>query len=192
MEFKELKELLTKNRSYRRFDQSLKITDTDLREIVNLATLCASGRNLQPLKYKAVNDPAVCAEIFSYLAWAGYLADWAGPAEGERPTAYIVQCLDKELTTNPLCDEGLQLEALTLGAVAKGYGTCIIKSFNLVEISRILGLDSNLTPSYVIALGVPVEEVIIEPMRDGNVKYWRDENGIHHVPKRGIEEILVK
>lgn len=192
MEFNELRELLVKNRSYRRFDQSRKISADELREIADLATLCASGRNLQPLKYKLVNDEAICAELFAHLAWAGYLTDWAGPEEGERPVAYIVQCLDESLTKNPMCDEGLQLEALTLGAVAKGYGTCIIKSFNLPKIVEILKLEPSLKPTYVIALGVPKEDVVLEPMVDGDIKYWRDEKGIHHVPKRGIEEILVK
>lgn len=192
MEFNELKELLAKNRSYRRFDQSQKISDKELQEIAGLATLCASGRNLQPLKYKLVNDEALCAELFQHLAWAGYLTDWDGPVVGERPVAYIVQCLDENLTKNPMCDEGLQLEALTLGAVVKGYGTCIIKSFNLSKIVEILELDPSLKPTYVVALGVPKEEVVLEPMINGDIKYWRDDKGLHHVPKRGLEEILIK
>ena len=192
MEFNELRELLIKNRSYRRFDQSHKISVEELREIADLATLCASGRNLQPLKYKLVDDEALCAELFEQLAWAGYLTDWAGPEDGERPVAYIVQCLDENLTKNPMCDEGLQLEALTLGAVAKGYGTCIIKSFNLSKVVEILKLELELKPTYIVAIGVPKEKVVLEPMTDGDIKYWRDEKGTHHVPKRDIEEILIK
>lgn len=191
MEFNELRELLAQNRSYRRFDESKRIDKSELEEIVGLARLCASGRNLQPLKYKLVVDEQECEKVFENLAWAGYLTDWAGPEKGERPVAYIVQCLDLDLTNNPMCDEGLQLESLTLGAVAKGYGTCIIKSFNIPEITKILNLNPNLAPTYVIALGVPVEKVQIEDMKNGDIKYWRDTEMVHHVPKRGLNELIV-
>lgn len=192
MQFEELKELLARNRSYRRFDQSNKIAFTLLEDITGLATLCASGRNLQPLKYRIVNNEAECEKIFKQLGWAGYLKDWDGPAEGERPVAYIVQCLDTSLTTNPMCDEGLQLEAITLGAVSKGLGTCIIKSFNTEELKRILDLPNHLIPTHVVACGIPIETVKIEPIADNDIKYWRDSEGVHHVPKRGVQEILVK
>lgn len=91
-----------------------------------------------------------------------------------------------------MCDEGLQLEAVTLGAVAMGLGTCIIKSFNASELKTILKLANNLQPTHVVAIGYPVEQVEIEQIKDGDIKYWRDADGIHHVPKRGLEEILVK
>lgn len=192
MEFDNLKDLLAKNRSYRRFDQSHKISPESLVKIIELATLCASGRNLQPIKYKIVSTEDDCEKIFHTLAWAGYLTDWNGPQEGERPSAYLVQCLDKNLTDNPMCDEGLQLEAITLGAVAFGLGTCIIKSFNPKKIIDILNLPENICPTHIVALGYPAEQVVIEPMKDGDIKYWRDKNSVHHVPKRGIKEILVK
>ncbi len=192
MEFNELKELLIKNRSYRRFDQSKEISYETLKDIVSLSTLCASGRNLQPLKYRIVNNPKECAIVFPLLAWAGYLKDWAGPEYGERPTAYLIQCLDLSLTDNPMCDEGLQLEALTLGATASGLGTCIIKSFNQIKLKEILDIPESLNPTYIVALGYPAEQAVLEPIKDGDIKYWRDPNGIHHVPKRGLEEILVK
>lgn len=191
MDFKELKELLTRNRSYRRFNENIQVSSGDLRDIVSLATLTASGRNLQPLKYVIVNDKNKCDEIFPALAWAGYLTDWDGPEEGERPAAYLVQCLDLSLTENLLCDDGLQLEALSLGAVAKNLGTCIIKSFNKSKIKEALALPEHLDPRYVLALGVPVEEVVLEPMIGNEIKYWRDEEKVHHVPKRNLSEILV-
>lgn len=191
MEFDTFKELLKSNRSYRRFDESARISDEEMREIVGLVRYCASGRNLQPLKYRLVTEPAECAALFEWLGWAGYLSDWDGPEPGERPAAYVVQCLDLNLTTSLLCDDGLQLEALTLGALTKGYGNCIIKSFNKERVSEVLGLGENLEPRYVVALGRPVEEVVIEDMRDGDIKYWRDEHQIHHVPKRKVEEILL-
>lgn len=192
MEYKELKELLIRNRSYRRFDESKRISEGTLVDLVDLCRYCASGRNLQPLKYRVVATPEECEKVFPYLAWAGYLTDWAGPEAGERPAAYIVQCLDKDLTDNPMCDDGLHLEALTLGCTSGGLGTCIIKSFDRDKLRAVLKLPENLEPLHVLALGVPVEDVVIEDMKDGNIKYWRDEKRIHHVPKRSLKEILVK
>lgn len=192
MEYNELKEMFERNRSYRRFDESKRVSGEDLEKLVDLCRYCASGRNLQPLKYRVVSSDEECRKVFPLLAWAGYLTDWAGPEEGERPTAYIIQCLDHGLTDNPMCDDGLQLEALTLGAVSLGLGGCIIKSFNKAKLHESLALSPHLEALHVLALGVPVEEVVVEDIEDGDIKYWRDESMTHHVPKRGLEEILVK
>ncbi len=192
MEYRELKELMMRNRSCRRFDESERISEKLLSELVDLSRYCASGRNLQPLKYRVVFAVDECESLFPLLVWAGYLTDWTGPEKGERPAAYIVQCLDRSLTDNPMCDDGLHLEAITLGAVSRGLGGCIIKSFNKDRLRSVLNLPADLEPLHVLALGVPVEKVEMEDMRNGNIKYWRDEKGIHHVPKRSLEEILVK
>lgn len=131
--FEFFKSLLISDRSVRRFDQSRRINDEDLFDLISLTRYCASGRNLQPLKYRIVNGEEECECIFPALKWAGYLSDWDGPEEGERPTAYLVQCVDTRLTDNILCDDGIQLQAITLGAVSKGMGGCIIKSFNVLD-----------------------------------------------------------
>ncbi len=192
MEYKELKELMIRNRSYRRFDGSKTISEKQLEELVELCRYCASGRNMQPLKYRLVTADKENDEIFPLLAWAGYLADWQGPEKGEMPTAYIIQCLDLDLTENPMCDDGLQLEAITLGAVSVGLGSCIIKSFNKQKLKEVLSLPGNLEPLHVLALGFPIEEVVIDDMNNGDIKYWRDKDRKHHVPKRRLQEILVK
>ena len=193
--FDTLRTLLAKDRSVRRFRQNERITDTTLAELVGLTRLCASGRNLQPLKYRLVSSAEECAAVYPLLAWAGYLTDWDGPAEGERPAAYIIQCLDTSLTPNCLCDDGLHLQAVTLGACAKGIGGCIIKSFKAEKLHDTLGLDPSLKILYVLALGYPAEEIRIEDT-DGtpgaDIRYYRSEDGIHHVPKRPLDELIVK
>lgn len=189
-----LSDLLKADRSYRRFDENYKIERETLRKLVGLTVYCASGRNLQPMKYFMVDDEETCSMIFPLLKWAGYLSDWDGPEIGERPTAYLVQCLDKDLTGNYLCDDGLQLQAITLGAVALGLGCCIIKSFNAIKLKEGLGLPSHLEPLNVVAIGKPAEKVVIEKMSETNpddVKYYRTPDGIHHVPKRGLDELLI-
>lgn len=192
MEYKELIDLMRRNRSYRRFDPSRAIGPEELDSIISAACFCASGRNMQPLKYRRVFAPGECARVFPLLAWAGYLKDWNGPEEGERPAAYLVQCLDRNLAQDCMCDDGLQLEALTLAAVSLGLGCCIIKSFDRAGLVRALGLPANLEPLYVLAIGRPVEEVEIEDMSDGDVRYYRTPDAVHHVPKRALSELIVR
>ncbi len=192
--FSAIKNLLEHDRSVRRFDQNHPITHESLLDIVSLAGLCASGRNLQPLRYRIVETPEECARFFPLLKWAGYLTDWEGPKEGERPVAYLVQCLDTRLTQALLCDDGIQLQALTLGATALGLGGCIIKSFNMPEAKKVLGLPEYMKPLYVLALGYPVEKVVLEPTDgslDADIRYWRDAEGVHHVPKRPLSELII-
>ena len=193
--FDTLRGLLTKDRSVRRFRQHERISDATLTRLVDLTRLCASGRNLQPLRYRLVSSPEECQHVFPMLAWAGYLTDWDGPAEGERPAAYIIQCLDTSLTPNCLCDDGLHLQTLTLGACAMGIGACIIKSFKADSLHAMLGLDSSLKILYVLALGYPAEDFRIEDTdgtHDADIRYYRTKDGIHHVPKRPTEELIVK
>lgn len=190
-----LRELLERDRSYRRFDESESISEDKLKALVELTRFCASGRNIQPLKYKLINSTEDREKIFPLLAWAGYLKDWPGPKEGERPAAYIIQCLDTRITDNCLCDDGLQLQSITLGATAMGLGGCIIKAFNKPKLMETLSLPEWADPRYVFAIGVPVEKVMIEKMDDSNpdpYKYYRDTEEVHHVPKRGISELLIE
>lgn len=186
-----IKELVEKNRSYRRFFENEPIGREALEAFVDVARLAPSGRNLQPLKYKLVSSSDLCSKIFPHLAWAGYLKDWNGPEEGERPTGYIIQVLDLNIADHVSCDEGLQLQTLLLAAVEQGFGGCIIKAFNKKEVAKILGLSERYEPLYVVALGKPKEEVVIEFVSNDDIKYWRDEKGVHHVPKRGLEEVLL-
>ena len=194
MTFEEFESLLAADRTVRRFDGSRRLGHDVLERLVNLTRLCASGRNAQPLKYVAVSDVKTCTEIFPTLKWAGYFTWWDGPEEGERPVAYLVQCLDRHYGENCLCDDGLQLQAITLGARTLGLGCCIIKAFNPTKVSEVLGLDDRHVPRYVVALGYPAETVVIEDMSgddDADFKYYRTPDGVHHVPKRSLSEILI-
>lgn len=192
-EFDKFKALLMADRTVRRFDGSRPVGRDDLLRLVELTRYCSSGRNLQPLRYRIVCDPGECGRVYPFLKWAGYLSDWDGPSPDERPTAYLVQCLDTELTGNCLCDDGLQLQTITLGARALDLGACIIKAFNSPAIVRELRLPDTMRPLYVVALGYPVEKVVIDDMArgDNDIKYYRTETGVHHVPKRPLEDLLI-
>ncbi|MDE6342080.1 MAG: nitroreductase family protein [Muribaculaceae bacterium] len=191
-DFDTLRRLLEEDRSIRRFDASRPIGRDVLTQLVDLTRLCASGRNLQPLRYRPVDTAEERDALFPLLAWAGYLTDWAGPAPEERPTAYLVQCLNLSLAKNCLCDDGLQLQAITLGARALGIGACILKAFDPAKVAAALGIDTErFMPRYVVALGYPAEKVVLEDMEEADIKYWRSPDGTHHVPKRPLSELII-
>ncbi|MDE6459334.1 MAG: nitroreductase family protein [Paramuribaculum sp.] len=190
--FDSLKNLLEKNRSVRRFDSSKPVKESTLRSLVELTRFCASGRNLQPLRYRLVHSADECAALFPSLAWAGYYKDWDGPSAGERPVAYLVQCIDTELAPDCLCDDGLQLEAISLGATALGIAGCIIKAFNVSAVSKALSIPERFKPRYVLALGYPAENVkIVELAPDSDIKYYRDNSDTQCVPKRSLEDLII-
>jgi nitroreductase len=186
-----LKDLILKNRSYRRFYQDKSISEEELMELVDLARLSPSARNAQPLKYILSNTPEKNNSIFKYLSWAGYLMNWPGPEEGERPSAYIIMLNDTAISSNFYSDNGIAAQSILLGAVEKGYGGCIIGSVERTQLQRELDIPSQYKILQVIALGVPKEEVVIEEM-DEDYKYWRDMKEVHHVPKRSLIDIIIK
>ncbi len=186
-----LKELVLKNRSYRRFDQGRSIPEETLRELIELARLCPSGANKQPLKYIISNAAGKNSRIFSALAWAGYLKDWEGPAEGERPSAYIVILGDKDISESFGCDHGIAAQTILLGASEKGLGGCMVGSVQRKNLRKLLNIPEKYEILLVIALGKPAETVILEEAGPGGIKYYRDSEGAHHVPKRRLEEIIL-
>jgi nitroreductase len=186
-----IRELIAKNRSYRRFYEDANIDLHTLKSLVDLARMSPSTRNLQPLKYIISNGMETNKKIFTTLAWAGYLKDWNGPVEGERPSAYIVVVVDKNITQGkPEHDEGIAAQSILLGAVEQGLGGCIIASVKRQELAEILNIDGQYEIALVIALGKPKEKVVITEVKDNDIKYFRDENTVHYVPKRSIDDIV--
>ncbi len=187
-----LKDLIYRSRTVRRFYQDVPVEKETLYDLVDLARMSPSGSNLQSLKYYATNDPEKNACIFQYLSWAGYLKDWSGPQEGERPAAYIIIMGDATLSKSFGCDHGIAAQSIMLGATEKGLGGCIIGSIKRPELSAALNLPPQYEILLVLALGKPREEVQVEPLpENGNIRYWRDEQDVHHVPKRSLKDVLV-
>ena len=187
-----IKDLILKNRSYRRFHQEVPIELETLRELVDLARCSASATNRQPLKYILSCDGETNAVIFTHLAWAAYLKDWEGPAEGERPAAYIIVLGDTTITKSFGCDHGIACQTILLGATEKGLGGCMIGSVKRRELRKALEIPKHLEILLVLAIGKPMETVVIETVgQDGDIKYWRDSRKVHHVPKRSLDELIV-
>lgn len=182
-------EAIKKRRTIRRFLQK-RIPFDDLKDLVDAARLAPSGGNLQQWEFMIIDDPELLEQIFSTLAWAAYLGLEGKPKEGEKPVAYII-VLTKAKTESPVlhADFGAAIENILLAAVDKGIGSCWIGSVQRGKLAQILNLPQTYSIQYVIALGYPAEQAIIED-EQGSLKYWRDENGIHHVPKRKIDDVL--
>lgn len=181
-----------KNRTYRRFYQEVTVKYQTLRELIDLARFSASGANLQPLKYILSYEPQKNAMIFPHLGWAGYLKDWDGPSEGERPSAYIIILNDTQISQTPGCDHGIAAQSILLGATERGLGGCMIGTVQGQELCKALKIPSRYEILLVLALGKPKEKVIIETIDDvGDIKYWRDSDGKHHVPKRNLDDIIL-
>ncbi len=191
-EFNIVRDLLIADRSVRRFKADIPVSTETLVQLIDLTRYCASGRNIQPLRYRLVNSGEEKDEIFPLLKWAGYYTDWDGPEPDQRPAAYIVQCTDTELTGDCMCDDGLNLQAITLGATALGLNACIIKAFNSPALSAALGIPKRYRPEYVVALGVADEKTAITRMEDNRYKYFRDETDTQCVPKRSIDELIIR
>lgn len=187
----ELKDLVMKNRSYRRFDTGSRIDKTAIHSWLDLARQTASARNLQSLKYAVATDAAVSRQIFRELKWAGYLPDW-DPSADEQPAAYVVFCNDKDIApATPQIDLGIQAQTLLLAATEAGYGGCIILAFNKPNVARILELPAHLDPVLVVALGLPAEQCRIVPLADNDIRYYRLPDQTHCVPKRPLTDLII-
>ena len=188
-----IKDLIERNRSYRRFDESAGIDWKTLRSWVDLARFSASGANRQPLKFILSADQQKNEKIFPSLGWAGYLKDWPGPKEGERPSAYIIILGDTEISKSFGVDHGIAAQSILLGAVEAGYGGCMIASIRKRMLRDALAIPNRYEILLVLALGRPVEQVQIDEVAgDGDIRYWRDEDHIHHVPKRALDDMIIE
>jgi nitroreductase len=188
-----LEDLVRRNRSYRRFHQDVPVDLETLRSLVNLAQLSASSNNLQPLKYILSCEPEMNACIFPHTGWAGYLKGWPGPAGGERPAAYIVILGDTEIRESFGCDHGIAAQSIMLGATERGLGGCMIGSIDKRGLRQVLNIPDRYEILLILALGKPKERVVLEEVGpDGSIKYYRDAKNVHHVPKRSLDELILR
>ena len=186
----EMHELSMENRSVRRFMQEISIPDGDLLHFIDSARLAPCGANLQLLRFTPVADRKHCSRIFPALKWAGYLEDWNGPDEGERPAAYIIIHAPHSERRHIPVDAGIAAAYIVLTARESGYGSCMIMSFDAEMIKEAAATPGGYYPFLIIALGVPGEEIVLEET-DGNIRYYRDKEDRHHVPKLALERLIV-
>lgn len=187
-----LDDLIRRCRTCRRFHAERPVTAAILRDLVDLARLSASAANKQPVRYLLSCTADRNARIFGHLKWAGYLDDWDGPSPPERPAAYIVLVTDTELSKTARWDDAITAWTIVLGATERGLGGCIIAAFDRPGLRADLNLPARYEPLLVVALGQPAETVVIEAVGPaGDIRYWRDREQVHHVPKRSLDEVIV-
>ena len=187
-----LRDLVAKNRSYRRFHQDVAIERATLVELVDLGRLSASGTNAQPLKYVLACDAESNAKVFATLGWAVHVPDWPGPIEGERPSAYIIVLGDTAVRSHFGVDHGIAAQSILLGATEKGLGGCMLGNIQRSKLQEAFQIPTQYEVLLVIALGKPKERVVLEELgSDGDTRYYRDAEGVHHVPKRRLDDIIV-
>lgn len=187
-----IRQLIEKNRSIRKFDESYNISQEQLTGFIDLARISASAANRQPLKYILVTTPEDREKLYPCLSWAGYLTTWEGPDKGQRPTAYIVVLGDKEISDKFGIDPGIASQSIMLGVTEAGLGGCMLASVKREKLRAEFAIPDQYEILLVLALGKPVEKVVLETIKENDVKYWRDAESVHHVPKRTIDEIILR
>ncbi len=182
---------IQQRRTIRRFGQQ-PLTAEQLRRYVDAARLAPSGANLQPLKYVIIQTKEIVDQLFGLVHWAAYLAPEGTPGLGERPTAYIAQIVDLKIKQAGYeLDAGAAMENLLLAAEDDGVGCCWMGSVDYVRVSELLGLKETEKLIGIVSMGRKAERPV-EDLWQGSVKYYKDENGVLHVPKRPLEEIILR
>lgn len=183
---------ILQRRAIRKYKQR-PIPEETLRKLVNAARLAPQARNLQPLKYLVVNDPKLLDDVFACTRWAAQLSDGT-PKDGERPTAYVVLLVDKEIIGSDYkgydIDAGAAGANLMLAAVGEGLGSCWIGSVDRERLRAVLRIPDRYIVHTMISLGYPAEKSVAEDAVDGSVRYYRDASGTLHVPKRPLDEVM--
>ena len=190
-----LKDLIVKNRSYRGYDESRKITRAELMDFVDCARLSASSVNRQPFRYYLAYTKEATGKIQPLTGWARALPEKGLPYPGHRPTAFIVICQETEWDadlTRYRVDLGIAAQSMLLRATETGLGGIMIGNFSPAKIAEALSLPSHIVPMLIVAFGKPDETVVLTEAKAGeSLKYYRDENDVHYVPKRKLEDILL-
>ena len=191
-----LKELILKNRSCRGYAQTPRPTEEELKELADCARLCPSASNRQPLRCRLVNDQAECAALQAATRWGGALRELHLPYPGTEATALLVLCYDSaSAKDSPMLriDTGIAAQTVLLRATEMGYSGLMIAAFEPDGVKRALTLPEGFEPVLVIALGKGAETIVLEDRADGEERaYWRDEKGVHHVPKVPLEKFIIR
>ncbi|MCR5536070.1 MAG: nitroreductase family protein [Succinivibrio sp.] len=191
----ELLSLIKASRSVRGYDENFWLSREDLLPLIEAARFCPSGANRQPLKYALVYEQAQVKQVRPLLHWAMALKELHLPHPGMQPTAMIVICQDLRVQAGiKACDKdvGICAQTIMLMAKAQGLGGCMIATFTQADLSRVLNLEEHLKPLLVLALGKPQEKIVLTEVKDGKTDYYRDQDDVHYVPKRALEDLIVQ
>ncbi len=182
-------ELIASRRSIRQF-QAKPVSRAVLEQVVEAGRLAPSAANLQPLVFVVVDDPQTKARVFPCLKWAAYIQPQGNPLPGQEPQAYVIVCVDTAIREKMYeYDVGSAVENMALAALGEGIAGCWLISIDRPGLQAVLGTPDSVRIDSVLALGYPAETSVVEEYRD-SPKYWKDEAGGFHVPKRPQESVI--
>ncbi len=185
-------DLAYKARSYRRFQQNKPVPMELIRSLIDAARMAPSSGNLQIVRFALSTNPQTNAQLFPHLTWAKRIADWDGPAEGERPAAYIVIGCDSKYQSFHGTDTGVAAQTMHLGFAEAGVACCMLGSIDAKAIAQIIGFPDTITVTMVLALGYPGETIIVDEAQTGSdLAYYHAPDQTHHVPKLPLEKVLI-
>lgn len=191
MKFSKFEDIIKKTRCTRRFDASYKVDTKDLIEVIDLSRNISSATNTQPLKYMIFNDEEYYDIIHKPLKWAANLSEWEQSQE-EKPSAYILILNDTSLGSYAMVDAGIAIQTIMLSLTIKGLSGCVLASIDKGTYTKELNLANNIEPMLVIAVGKSNEKISLVDVKDNDTKYYRDEKDTHCVPKRSLDDVLLK
>ena len=188
----DFKALVEEARTCRRFYEDRPLSLNDLEWLVDCARLTPSARNAQVLRFIVVGPGQTCRELFSLTRWAGALKDWGGPFPGERPTGFVAILTPQDGGEMVAYDVGIAAQTIQLAATSRNWGCCIIYSFDRQKVPALLHVPEGMKTALVLGLGAAKEQRVVAPMpADGGTAYWRDAQGLHHVPKRALDDLIL-
>lgn len=187
-----IKNLVENNRSYRKYNNSKKVETANIVDLIDLARITPSSKNRQPLLYQIINNEDDTDKVFSCLKFALHLTDWDGPTKSEQPAAYIIMLIDKDKNISADIDAGIASQTILLAAAEQELGGCIVRSVDRKKLRGIYNYPDNHEIVLVIAIGYPTQNVVLTEIDDDeSTNYYEDENGVHYVPKRKLEDIII-
>lgn len=188
----DIEAVIYKRRTIRRFKQDPIPVET-LKKLIDFARVAPAGRNIQCVEYIIVHNPEMREKLFPLVKWAGSLPkEERDPEINRRPTAYIIVLVNTNIKKGYFVyDIGAAVENILLGAVNHGLGSCWMGNINARRIRTLLEIPDYYEITHVISLGFPDEESILERYED-SFKYWKDDEGVMHIPKRSLDNIIFK
>ena len=184
-----LDSLLHRNRSYRGFDPAREVTEADLRTLLSVVPLTASGMNRQPLRFRLVTSDKAPL-VWPHITLGAALPEEHLPKPGWEPRAFLIVCSTVPEDRVVDMDLGFAAQSILLKAVEMGLGGLFILNIRKEALRQ--ALDLPLSPLAVIAIGKPAERVFLLPVSgpDEDLAYYR-KDGNHYVPKLQEESLLV-
>ena len=185
-----IEELLRRNRSFRGYNKSFVVSEDLLQRIVSVCTRIPSARNQQVLRYRLVTKGAESEAVLNHIHLGAALPELHLPLQGSEPEAFIVICSTVAENRMVDIDLGIAVQSILLRAVEMGLGGLVIGAFNADAVEEALHLS--LHPILIVAIGKPVEQIELVPIREGDShKYYR-KNGVHYVPKLVVDDLILK